>query len=95
MKAQSQKKVQVVTTFTFNHVDRVLFVVKSSQDEDVTYNVCFSNGRGSCTCDGHEKYHKECYHMLQLRPRYEAIKAERLARARERYVNTFDPCLVA
>ncbi len=89
-KVTTLKRVQVIQTWVFNKIDRVCFKVQSSNNVD-KYNTCFDRGHGSCTCPAYG----ECYHLKQLRPRYEAIKAKREAEKRAAFVAEYDPCMVA
>jgi hypothetical protein len=80
-----QKQVKVIRTWKFNKIDRVCFQVRSSTSQDI-YHTCFDKGHGSCTCPAYS----ECYHITQLRPRYEVIKAAK----RVAYVERCNPCAI-
>src|SRR6266704_6775731 len=73
---KAQKTVQVLVTYTFKHVNRVCFTILSSNGTD-KYNCCFDDGKAACDCPSTSK--KGCYHINQLRPRYDAIMAKREA----------------
>lgn len=83
---KAQKTVTVLYTYIFKHLNRVCFTVlsyegqhKVDRDERIveadTYNTCFNNGKGSCTCRANAEFHLECYHITQLAP----IAAAKLA----------------
>ena len=90
---KSRKAVKLVTiiyAYVFKHLNRVCFVVLSdegqkkvdsdpnySPKQEDTYNTCFDNGKGSCTCRGNAEFHLECYHIKQLAP----VAVARLAKA--------------
>jgi hypothetical protein len=71
-KVTTPKQVQVIRTWMFNKIDRVCFQVRSSKSEDI-YHTCFDKGHASCTCPAGAKS-CICYHVTQLRPRYEASR---------------------
>ncbi len=74
MKKQvTPKEVSVIAVYKFTKAARICFEVLSS-DEITKYNTCFNGDaeHGSCNCDGHEQYHKDCYHIKGLRPRAQA-----------------------
>lgn len=73
-KAQATKIVVILAAYIFTHINRVCFIVLSS-DGTTRYNTCFTNGQASCTCDGNAIWHKECCHIKQLAP----LAAEKLA----------------
>ena|SRR6266702_1550890 len=70
---KTPKTVTVIAVYKFTKVARICFEVLSS-DEITKYNTCFNGDaeHGSCNCDGHEQYHKDCYHIKGLRPRAQA-----------------------
>lgn len=71
---KAQAAIIVLATYIFTSLSRICFTVRSS-DGSATYHTCFTDGHGSCTCDGNAVWHKECKHIKHLAP----IAAEKLA----------------
>ena len=65
---KTQKEVNVLYTYKWNHLNRICFTVLSSNEKE-RYNTCFDKdeNHGSCTCRGGD-FHN-CYHLDQLKAR--------------------------
>lgn len=101
---KTAKSVTVLYSYVFKHLNRACFVVLSdegqrrvdsdpnySPKQEDTYNTCFDNGQGSCTCKGHAEFHLECYHIKQLAP----IAKAKLASVHAKVTDTRDKRLFA